>query len=70
MRRLVAMRSGARGAQWISGGAIQKGCKALASSSSFDCRLIWIAGFSLCTGVVCGACILATFLVIYLLWSA
>jgi len=63
------MRSGARGAQWISGEAIQKGWKALESSTSCDSRLILIAGFSFCTGVICDACILATLLVIFLLWQ-
>ena len=47
-----------RGAYWISGGALQKGKKATEPSVQFDNRFLWIAGFSFCIGVVCGACML------------
>ena len=49
-----------RGAYWISGGALQKGKKATEPSVQFDNRFLWVAGFSFCIGVICGACMLVT----------
>jgi hypothetical protein len=59
-----------RGAYWISGGALQKGKKATEPSVQFDNRFLWIAGFSFCIGVVCGACMLVTVIFLYFLLSA
>ena len=59
-----------RGAYWISGGALQKGRKATEPSVQFDNRFLWVAGFSFCIGVICGACMLVTVIFLYFLLSA
>ena len=59
-----------RGAYWISGGALQKGKKATEPLVQFDNRFLWVAGFSFCIGVICGACMLVTVIFLYFLWSA